>query len=97
MQAEDSTILWSLVCIHTRIQPPHLPNPPEEYDKNLVNIFINCNRTLPAGYMEIGESAAEGAMRETWEEAGAEVQILSPFAQLDIPRIGQVRKIMELI
>ncbi|KAM7505554.1 hypothetical protein LguiB_004458 [Lonicera macranthoides] len=45
--------------------------------------------TLPAGYMEIGESAAEGAMRETWEEAGAEVQITSPFAQLDIPRIGQ--------
>ncbi|KAL8142898.1 hypothetical protein V2J09_015930 [Rumex salicifolius] len=29
--------------------------------------------TLPAGYMEIGESAAEGAMRETQEEAGAEV------------------------
>ncbi|KAK3030818.1 hypothetical protein RJ639_037199 [Escallonia herrerae] len=45
--------------------------------------------TLPAGYLEIGESAAEGAMRETWEEAGAEVQVLSPFAQLDIPLIGQ--------
>lgn len=51
------------------------------------------NRTLPAGYMEIGESAAEGAIRETWEEACAEVEVLSPFAQLDIPRIGQVRKI----
>lgn len=49
-------------------------------------------RTLPAGYMEIGESAAEGAIRETWEEAGAEVEVLSPFAQLDIPRIGQVRR-----
>ncbi|PON44498.1 Dihydroneopterin triphosphate diphosphatase [Parasponia andersonii] len=45
--------------------------------------------TLPAGYMEIGESAAEGAIRETWEEATAEVEIVSPFAQLDIPRIGQ--------
>ncbi|XP_073145184.1 nudix hydrolase 23, chloroplastic isoform X2 [Henckelia pumila] len=45
--------------------------------------------TLPAGYMEIGESAAEGAIRETWEEANAEVEILSPFAQLDIPLIGQ--------
>lgn len=45
--------------------------------------------TLPAGYMEIGESAAEGAMRETWEEAGAEVEVLSPFAHLDIPLIGQ--------
>ncbi|XP_077246963.1 nudix hydrolase homolog 23 [Tasmannia lanceolata] len=45
--------------------------------------------TLPAGYMEIGESAAEGATRETLEEANAEVEILSPFAQLDIPLIGQ--------
>ncbi|KAF5474044.1 hypothetical protein F2P56_005985 [Juglans regia] len=45
--------------------------------------------TLPAGYMEIGESGAEGAIRETWEEANAEVEVLSPFAQLDIPLIGQ--------
>ena len=42
--------------------------------------------------MEMGESAAEGAMRETYEEAGAEVEIMSPYAQLDIPLIGQVRK-----
>lgn len=48
-------------------------------------------RTLPAGYMEMGESSKEGAIRETWEEANAEVDILSPFAQLDIPLIGQVR------
>ncbi|KAF8097799.1 hypothetical protein N665_0280s0003 [Sinapis alba] len=45
--------------------------------------------TLPAGYLEVGESAAEGAMRETWEEAGATVEVVSPFAQLDIPLIGQ--------
>ncbi|OAY43109.1 nudix hydrolase 23, chloroplastic isoform X2 [Manihot esculenta] len=45
--------------------------------------------TLPAGYLEIGESAAEGAIRETWEEASAEVEVVSPFAQLDIPLIGQ--------
>ncbi|OVA13075.1 NUDIX hydrolase domain [Macleaya cordata] len=44
--------------------------------------------TLPSGYMEIGESAADGAARETWEEACAEVKVLSPFAQLDIPYIG---------
>lgn len=42
--------------------------------------------------MEMGESAAEGAIRETQEEAGAEVEVLSPFTQLDIPLIGQVRK-----
>uniref|UniRef100_A0A7N1A6J1 Nudix hydrolase domain-containing protein n=1 Tax=Kalanchoe fedtschenkoi TaxID=63787 RepID=A0A7N1A6J1_KALFE len=45
--------------------------------------------TLPAGYMELGESAIEGAVRETWEEAGAKVEVLSPFTQLDIPLIGQ--------
>ncbi|KAJ6839427.1 nudix hydrolase 23, chloroplastic [Iris pallida] len=45
--------------------------------------------TLPAGFMEIGESAVEGATRETLEEACAEVEVLSPFAQLDIPLIGQ--------
>ncbi|URD77658.1 nudix hydrolase 23 [Musa troglodytarum] len=47
--------------------------------------------TLPAGFLEIGESAAEGAARETLEEACAEVEIISPFAQLDIPLIGQYR------
>ncbi|KAH7276496.1 hypothetical protein KP509_39G009400 [Ceratopteris richardii] len=45
--------------------------------------------TLPAGYMELGESAVEGAIRETWEEATAMVEVEAPFAQLDIPRIGQ--------
>ncbi|CAM8890129.1 unnamed protein product [Rhodiola kirilowii] len=45
--------------------------------------------TLPAGYMEMGESAIEGAARETWEEAGAKVEVLSPFTHLDIPLIGQ--------
>ncbi|KAJ0792007.1 putative hydrolase [Helianthus annuus] len=44
--------------------------------------------TLPAGYMELGESASEGAIRETWEEARAKVKVISPFAQLDIPLIG---------
>lgn len=41
--------------------------------------------------MEMGESAIDGAIRETWEEAGAKVEVLSPFTQLDIPLIGQVR------
>ncbi|WCJ34018.1 hypothetical protein M5689_015344 [Euphorbia peplus] len=45
--------------------------------------------TLPAGYLELGESAAEGAIRETLEEACAEVEVVSPFTQLDIPLIGQ--------
>eukprot|EP01018_Ginkgo_biloba_P028793 Gb_36755 [translate_table: standard] len=49
----------------------------------------DCHRTLPAGYLELGESAAAGAVRETMEEACAEVEVVSPFAQLDIPLIAQ--------
>lgn len=62
------------------------------YDSRECVIFHYTHRTLPAGYMEMGESAADGAIRETREEANAEVEILSPFVQLDIPLIGQVRK-----
>lgn len=46
--------------------------------------------TLPAGYMELHESSAEGACRETWEEACAKVSVIGPYAHLDIPIIGQV-------
>lgn len=49
--------------------------------------------TLPAGYMELGESAAEGAARETLEEARADVEVVAHFAHLDIPLIGQCRAI----
>lgn len=45
--------------------------------------------TLPAGYLELGESTAEGAARETQEEAAADVTIVAPFAHYDIPIIGQ--------
>lgn len=45
--------------------------------------------TTPAGFLEIGEASAAGAERETWEEAGARVDILQPFAHFDIPAIGQ--------
>lgn len=53
-------------------------------------------RTIPAGYLEVGESAMEGATRETLEEACADVEVTSPFAQLDIPRIGHVGKTLSL-
>lgn len=46
--------------------------------------------TIPAGFLELGESTREGALRETLEEAEAEVSIGSPHAYLDIPHIGQV-------
>jgi ADP-ribose pyrophosphatase YjhB (NUDIX family) len=46
--------------------------------------------TLPAGFMELGESTAEGALRETIEEAGAEVEMGPLFTLLNVVRVGQV-------
>ena len=46
--------------------------------------------TLPAGFMENGETTAEGAERETVEEAGATIVDLQPFALLDVPHVHQV-------
>lgn len=47
--------------------------------------------TLPAGYMELGESVEEGAKREAWEEARAKLDIERVLAVYSIPRIGQVQ------
>ena len=46
--------------------------------------------TLPAGFLERGESATAGAGRETLEEAGARVRVTAPLAHFDIPDIGQI-------
>ena len=46
--------------------------------------------TLPAGFMENGETTAEGAARETHEEAGAQVVDLHAFSLLDVPYVHQV-------
>ena len=46
--------------------------------------------TLPAGFMENGETTAQGASRETWEEAGAKVIVEAPFFMVNIAHINQV-------
>ncbi len=46
--------------------------------------------TLPAGFMELNETVAEGAARETVEEAGAEFEMEGLFSLVNIPRVGQV-------
>lgn len=46
--------------------------------------------TLPAGFMELGESTREGAARETHEEAGAQIEMEGLFTVLSVPRVGQV-------
>ena len=46
--------------------------------------------TLPAGFMECGESLSEGAARETLEEACARVDLIEPVYHIvDNPHIGQ--------
>lgn len=47
--------------------------------------------TLPAGFMELGESVEEGAAREAREEACAELEIEALLGLYSIPRIGQVQ------
>lgn len=47
--------------------------------------------TLPAGYLEIGETAAEGARREAREEAAATIAIDRVLAIYSVPRISQVQ------
>ena len=46
--------------------------------------------TLPAGFMELGETTAEGAARETVEEAGAQFEMLALFALMNVVKVGQV-------
>jgi ADP-ribose pyrophosphatase YjhB (NUDIX family) len=46
--------------------------------------------TLPAGFMENGETTAQGAARETLEEANARVEIASLYTLYNLPHINQV-------
>ena len=47
--------------------------------------------TLPAGFMEEGESVEDGAMREAMEEAHAQIRIDRLLAVYSVPRISQVQ------
>ncbi len=46
--------------------------------------------TLPAGFLELGESTAAGAQRETVEEAGARIELQDLFTVLNVVRAGQL-------
>jgi ADP-ribose pyrophosphatase YjhB (NUDIX family) len=49
--------------------------------------------TLPAGFMELGETLEEGAAREAFEEAEAAIAIEGILGVFSIARIGQVQVI----
>jgi len=66
-----------------------------EYD----NKVLLCKRaieprkgywTLPAGFMENGETVEESAVRETWEEALAKVSNPELYTMFNLPHISQV-------
>ncbi|HVT35131.1 MAG TPA: NUDIX hydrolase [Nevskiaceae bacterium] len=46
--------------------------------------------TFPAGFMELGETSAQGAAREAFEEAGAEVESGSLLCVINVPYVNQV-------
>jgi len=61
--------------------------------------FLMCRRaieprkgywTIPAGYLELNETMADGAAREAWEEATARIEITGLLGIYEIPRISQV-------
>jgi len=65
----------------------------------LENQILLCRRaiepcygkwTLPAGYLENGETVAAGAARETLEEARARVDIVAPYALYNICHVNQI-------
>jgi ADP-ribose pyrophosphatase YjhB (NUDIX family) len=46
--------------------------------------------TLPAGFMELGETTLQGAARETDEEAGAQIEMQGLLSVMSVPSVGQV-------
>ncbi|MDH2433410.1 NUDIX hydrolase [Pokkaliibacter sp. MBI-7] len=46
--------------------------------------------TLPAGFMENGETTEQAALREVWEESGIRAQIIAPYSIFSVPAISEV-------
>ena len=51
--------------------------------------------TLPAGYLELEETVEEGAIREAYEEAYAEIELISLLSIYSLRHISQIQVIFE--
>lgn len=88
-----------LACRHVFYQSPRLATACiAEHDGRI----LLCRRAvepesgcweLPAGFVATGESMSAAALRETLEEASAEVELERPYALLHLPHINQVRMV----
>ena len=46
--------------------------------------------TLPGGFLELGETIEQGAVRETFEEAGADVRVTQLYTLFNVLHVGQL-------
>ncbi|WIV99125.1 NUDIX hydrolase [Kinneretia aquatilis] len=46
--------------------------------------------TLPAGFLELGETTEQGALRETDEEAGAQIELGPLYGLMNVVKAGQI-------
>ena len=53
--------------------------------------------TIPAGYLELNETPEEGARREAFEEARADLSLKRLLAVYSVPRISQVQLIYRAV
>ncbi|KAF0113089.1 MAG: hypothetical protein FD149_2245 [Rhodospirillaceae bacterium] len=69
-------------------------------------LYLLCRRaieprrqywTVPAGYLEMSETAEAGALREVWEEARTQVAIDALLALYSLPHISQIHMIYRAV
>ena len=53
--------------------------------------------TIPAGYLELHETPEDGARREAFEEANAELELKGLLAVYTVPRLSQVQLIYRAV
>ena len=98
---EDGDTRERAICTRTSCKTIHYQNPLNVVGTvpHLAGRVLLCKRnieprwgkwTLPAGFMELGETVQEGAARETQEEAGAQFELEDLITIISVPKVSQV-------